>query len=297
MFEFLWDNISSRNFLSTLQGSNVGLVVPMYKDPESEEEALIPGSIAIAVSEYLQRCSPLDSHNYVQFLTSSSQLPVNVFHVAEPCRDSPLREIFVATFAWSDPDKMATELPGRISEIFDSAAKNKVSVLVLPPLGANWQNKNHVGFPVIYDSVLSKLRVNDVPAKIQLSLYSQWPSFELEEAVSSINHVWKANFANEYGAYRGVPVPYRSDLRLLLFFWTCCLFLSSLRTKFTLKKAAVISATFVSYALTIYEKPAQFVSFNSLEGLAFRIFLLLVMTLAFPIITGWDIKNVFERKS
>jgi len=73
------------------------------------------------------------------------------------------------------------------------AEKQKVDWLIVPCLGRDWRDKRSIDFQTFFHSFLREAPIGHKPASVCFSLYKQWPSFELEDAVRSLNSEWQSS--------------------------------------------------------------------------------------------------------
>jgi hypothetical protein len=77
-----------------------------------------------------------------------------------------------------------------VKTAFQIAEKQGADWLIVPCLGREWRDKNSIDFQTFFQSFVKEAPIGDRPPSVCFSLYRQWPSFELEDAVKSLNSEW-----------------------------------------------------------------------------------------------------------
>jgi hypothetical protein len=205
----------------------------------------------------------------------------------------PIKHLFVLLIEQGDSGQSKDVISKGITGIIEKAERKNVSTLIIPCIGYNWANKNSIVFDDFFRPVFQSLTLASAPRQIYLSLYTNWPTFVLEQAVSSLNGIWKENFQASYGR---IPVPYRANLRLILLLLSVCLLVCSFYAPLTFKNFLIIVSSFVGSA----------VGSNSLitfltQGYdaSFRIFVLaivlIILAVGLPFFVHWNPKDIFGK--
>jgi hypothetical protein len=189
------DDIASDTYMKSLISNYNILAVSSYSyvDRKAKKRDQYSGILLRTVMERLRQDSP-DGYVAVQTaLSKQSNLePGTVVrcNVAGPPSSEqtfPLNELLIVSFesgdsrserfAWlADAIKITERLPG--------------SNLIVPCLGRNWLRNKSIDFADFFDNALRVIPMSG-NVKLYLSLYSQWPTFELERAAAAINSSWK----------------------------------------------------------------------------------------------------------
>lgn len=99
----------------------------------------------------------------------------------------PANELLIVSFKTRQSESESFEW---VTDTFKIAETAKDSNLILPCLGRNWVRTDSITFDAFFKEIL-KLIPAGGRANLYFSFYSQWPSFELENAVASLNSAWK----------------------------------------------------------------------------------------------------------
>jgi hypothetical protein len=184
------------------------------------------------------------------------------------------------------------ELGPGIKSVLNVAQQQGVTNLVLPCLGVNWEFQPKITFSDFFKVVFDSLSATDRPLHLYLSLYRQWPSYLLEDALAGLNGSWEADLQKPAAA----PSLYRSDLRLTLVFLTLCIFVCSFFARLSVVNFLAIGLSFVGISLGAHQLIDRFAQGYSTT---FRFFLqiasLMVLAFGFPFIVTWDVKSIFKQ--
>jgi hypothetical protein len=173
-------------FASALTTRNA-LVISAYVDSRNGS------ALQRAVLSKLRTISPDDYQKLAAAFADEKRMqPDGVFSVAlaipKAKRSSfPADNLIVAVFEkgshydgfnWVDP-------------VFEIAAGMGADRLIVPCLGRNWRDKRTVDFGEFFAAFLKDIPAGPRPGSIHFSLYGQWPTFELGDAVGSLNVEWQ----------------------------------------------------------------------------------------------------------
>jgi hypothetical protein len=286
------DDIRGSQFLNYLKEKPNALVVSVYSD----EEDFVSGPLLRAALYQLQKLSPNDHRKIVDRLGRKGglrtgeviQFPLAL--TAEKYKEFPVDVLFVLVFPSGNLEE--EDLGAGIKSVFDLAQQQKVTNLVLPCLGVNWEDQPKMSFSEFFKVVFANLSASNRPLHLYLSLYRQWPSYLLEQAIAGLNGSWEADIQKP-----SPPGPsiYRRDFRLTLAFLTLCIFVCSFFARLTVVSFLAIGMTFIGISLA----GNSLMDFIAQGYPALRIFLqiaiLIVLAFGFPFIVTWDISRIFKR--
>jgi hypothetical protein len=255
------------------------------------------------VLKKLERFSPLDYHKLLEQWSQKSYIQpgevlISELHLAPDKHASfPVDNVYTLVFTAGQPIDPA-ELAKGLAAVLKVGVDKRMQNLVLPCLGRTWQHSKDSYatsyedfFPAFFASVPSDMQ----SPTIYLSLYRQWPSFELEEAVGSVNSAWASALAPK----ASVPANhlYREKYRTTMLFWFLCLFVCSFFTFPGLKNFLILSAAFLSMALGSDALVAFLTQGRpSLES-TLHYAVLVVLAIGFPAIVRWDPKEIFKSNT
>jgi len=286
------DDLSQPEFLSYLKEKKNALVVSVFHD---EKAPFAMGALMRAVLEKLKEVSPSDHRKLIDRLQKSDGIKpgeVIPFPLDLP-RDKyaqfPLSFLFILVFEHGNVD--TDDLTKGIKSVLDAARQQSMSNVILPCVGVNSDSRDSAKFDEFFSSVFAAFTATDRPLNIYLSLYSEWPTFVLEEAVSGLNGSWQTL------PKESVTSLYRRDLRLTLLLLIVCVFVSSFFTRLTIANFLVITVGFAAagtaanQALDFFAQgyPATFRS-------VLQILILLILALSFPFIVNLSLQKVFPNQ-
>jgi hypothetical protein len=259
------------------------------------------GEVAIAalgngVLQKLKIVSPQDRQNILDSMGRKTSLgPGDVmkfeFRVPEQkYGEFPIDYLYMVLFQQDRPvdiDTLKAGLPTALS----LAARDGVKALVLPCLGSTWENKNTVSLDEFFPAFFTTLPDADSPRDIYISLYRQWPSFHLEDAVRSMNTSWEGS--RRLGESQ--LAIYRMEFRSMLIFWSVCVLVCSFYAPLSLKNFLIVSASFLGLG-SASNAAVKFFT-GAYPGLAsiINIAVLAVVAFGFPFIVNWNPKDIFSK--
>jgi hypothetical protein len=287
------DDLSDPKPMAYLTRRGNALVISAFL---SEGEVSI-AALGSGVLEKLQTVSPQDHQDILDSLgrrTSLSVGQVMKFHLRVPIdrfAEFPIDYLYLVLFEQGTAvtkDTLKAGLPAALT----LAAQDKVKTLVLPCLGSTWENKNTVSLDEFFAAFFSTLPDGDKPHDIYLSFYRRWPSFQLEDAVRSMNTSWQASLA---ALDEPQPAIYRLGFRSTLVFWSVCLFVCSFYAPLSLKNFLIVSMAFLGLGIGSNSAVALFT--GAYPGLAavLSIVALAVVALGFPVIVNLNPKDIFSK--
>jgi hypothetical protein len=284
------DSVNSDKFLSYETEGPKGLVISHFVD--EGERSISEGELGRAVRDKLNRFSPNDNQNLVDKLPDERAAragEVFDFPLTIPksnYQQFPIDRLFIVLL---DFGPWASLVANSVSKVLDRAKKARISKIILPCLGYKWNDKNSSGFDDYFGEVFKSLAKKAAHANVCFSIYSEWPTFTLEEAVSSLNRVWGSGLAWE----QKFEI-YRSELRAVLLFTSICLLASSFYTPLTLKNFLIIAISYAGLA-TGSSKLVNF--YTQGQGPRFRLFfqiaVWIILAVAFPFLAHWNPSHVF----
>jgi hypothetical protein len=131
------------------------------------------------------------------------------------------------------------------------------------------------------------------PSSIYLSLYSRWPTFQLEDATSALNAVWQEIRQTSEMSYN----IYRLDFRVLLCFLEVCLLVCALKVPLTLKNGAIIIFGYFGTAVGSKGLIDAVAPGETRFALWLKLGVFLFIALLFPFIVTLNPKDLFGTKS
>jgi hypothetical protein len=287
------DDIRGSQFLNYLKEKSNALVVSVFRD---EEGAFEKGPLLRAAMQQLQKLSPNDHRKITDRLGKKGSIragEVMAFPLTLPVdkhKEFPVDVLMILVFESGNVGE--DELGLGIKSVLDLAQQQKVTNLVLPCLGVNWEFQPKISFSDFFKVVFDKLSASDRPLHLYLSLYRQWPSYLLEDALAGLNGSWEADLQKPAAA----PSLYRSDLRLTLVFLTLCIFVCSFFARLTVVNVLVIGLSFVGISLGTHQLIDLFAQGYPPKFRFFvQIAILVALAFGFPFIVTWDVKSIFKQ--
>ncbi len=287
------DDILDPKFLGYLKQPRNALVISVFTDAQAPAS----GALLRAVMQKLQKISPNDYRKLVDRLKQQRSLTPGdtiSFSLALPTdkyHEFPVDYLFLLVCESGNLEKQ--DLDKGIKRVLDLAQKEKISSLVLPGVGINWEARNLSGkFDEFFGAFFTNLSATDRPLNIYLSLYTQWPSFVLEAAIASVNSSWDAGFQKP----NETSTLYRGSFRLIMLFLCLCLFVSSFFATLTLANFFVISLSFVGSAIGS-NKLVDFFTEGYPPSIksVLKIIVLTVLAFGFPFIVGLSPQKIFKK--
>lgn len=291
------DSIYNERYLSYIKGSPNALVISLYVYEYPERPTV--GFLGRAVLEKLMQVSPNDGSRLRDLFDQiRGRSPGEILELALDIPEDryyrfPIKHLFVLLIKEGNSGQSKDVISKGITGILEKAKRKNVSALIIPCLGYNWEDKNSISFDGCLGPVFRSLPIASAPRQIYLSLYTDWPTFALEQAVASLNGIWKENFQASYGR---IPIPYRGDLRLILFLLSVCLLVCSFYAPLTVKNFLIIVSSFVGSAVGSGSLIA-FVTqgYDAAVHLFVRAIVLIVLAVGLPFFVHWNPQDIFGK--
>jgi len=291
------DNITSADFLSDLPDAKNGLAVSCFL--QSGTNGLMEGDLVRAVNIKLDRVAPDDRERLRDLLSSRTPrragdiVPFSLQVPQASQERFPINHLFIMVFEQQNSDRDDEILSKGLSNLVGSAEEQGLSTLVFPCICYTWRNNHSVSLAGLFEPLFKALADDDKILNIRVSLYADWPTSVVEDAVNALNSAReKAASARAEES----PILYRQDLRLILVFLIACLAISSLYTRLNLKNFLIIAVGFAGLALASKELIELFArGYSPAAHFGFKLAVWAVLALGFPFIVRWDPKDLFKR--
>ena len=294
------DSIMQRSFLDHVKGSPNAIVITHFVEPGSS--ATSEGALGRALQAKLESVSPDASRIFQDQLSglvgrqAGDVAKLDVHIPREHYQDLPIDHVYVVVLNLGTGNSNNGLLTKAMPRLFQQAVRNHIDSLIIPCLGYRWDDKNSLDFDEFFCPLLTSLPSDGRPSHIELSIYSEWPTFTLEEAVRSFNRCWDGVVTGS--ARREFFGVYRAEYRGTLFFLAVCLLVSSFYVPLTVKNFLIICVSFVVMA-TGAIKTSDFVTQG--HGVMFRSLIVMVIWIflatCFPFLANWNPKNIFTERN
>jgi len=292
------DAIDDPDYLRFLHGAPNALVISTFVDVDKQVYG--SGALQFAVRRRLQQVSPRDDADLQSLLERlrgfyAGQLLTLPLHTsADKFPGLPLNYILIIALP-RHPD--SDDVESGLKRAFQQAERLGIVNIILPELATNWQNETNnrlLSLGDLYGAMFSSINSGEYPRYIYVSLYKQWPTFQLEGAAATLNEAWIKTIED---ATDTVPL-YRAEIRLTLIFLIVCLMTCGFLVSYTVRTFLIVAVSFVTLAVGAKELLA-FLSLDSgpIYGLFVRFGVLAVLALGFPAIVSWNPKDIFKHNS
>lgn len=294
------DSIDRDDFLDYVKGSSNAIVISYFAESEATDPRLFKGALARELETKLKSISPETQRAYIDQLDSLIKRPpgdVSKLVVSIPpdsYRRLPIGSVY-AVMVDIQGESNQRVLFKAIPQTVEQAHRDNIFSLVFPCIGYNWDNKNSPTFDEFFAPLFSSLGADGAPRHIYIPLYSEWPTFTLEQAVKSLNHCWEKT-ANP--SMRGSLLTlYRGDYRWSLFFLVVCLFVSSFYAQLTFKNFLIISVSFIAMATAAIKTVESLTEGHAATICAIaKMVTLGFLAVTFPVLVNWNPKDVFSQE-
>jgi hypothetical protein len=293
------DAINDPDYLSFLQGTPNALVISTFVGVDN---AYGSGALLSAVRRRLQEVSPSDDvalqSLFLEHLKGfyPGQLLTLPLHIsAGKFPGFPLNYILMIALPVGHPD--SEDIQSGLKRVFQEAERLGIFNIILPTLATNWQSqtqKKKLSLGEFFGTLFESISSGEYPRQIYISLYKEWPTFQLENAAATLNEAWIRTTAD---ATDVVPL-YRAEMRLTLIFLIVCLVTCSFLVRYTVRTFLIVAVSYVTLAVGSKEL-LTFLSLDSgpTYGLLIRVAFLAALALGFPAIVSWNPKDIFAQKS
>ena len=252
-----------------------------------------------AILSKLQAISPQDFQDVTDALSATNAIHLHllvpiVLHIeGRNRRTLPLRYLLLVPLRWwIVPTSFKKELSIVLPQVFSFANQRRVSTIILPCLGSNWQNKNETSFDDFFSAFFNSVPTGTVPRDVYLSFYTEWPSFYLETAISALNARWRSSFEKEYQ----FPGAYRREFRKIFFFLSLCLFITSFSVSANCFKSLCMSKVSLCAAALGATNAIDFLAQGQGPGVAWFVELLTfaILAIGFRYFVRWGVQKYFQ---
>jgi hypothetical protein len=294
------DDLAAADYLADLRSSRNALVLSGFKD---EDNQLKVAALGGAIIKKLQSVSPVDHDEVLGKWSQKSYIRPGEVLVTElrapPVvhKDFPLDALY--TIIFTDGQSISSnELTKGLTTVLELANEHHIQNLILPCLGRNWEHSKDsyaTAFSTFFSSSFAAVQTDSQSPAIYLSLYKEWPSFELEDAVGNLNSEWgRVAFGTPTVHLRRL---YRVKHRATILAWFLCLLVCSFVIFPGVKNFLIITVAFLTMALASDEL-VRFLTEGrpSLENTLHYV-VLAVLAVAFPAIAAWDPKDLFKSRT
>lgn len=292
------DSIQNPRFLNYVKGQGNALVISHFIEPESSSST--SGELGKSVLDKLHDLSAGDYRALNDlFGELHKHSPGDILHFAlhdvpkKEYRRFPIDHLFIALFEkGNDSKEKRSEISKVFPELMKMADKQNISALIIPSLAYNWADKHSITFDDSFRPFFEALHLTNRPRDIYLALYSEWPTFALEDAVRSLN----AAYERYENLYESSPVFYRGDFRLALILVSLCLVVSSYYTSLTFMHFIIIGCGLFTSLISSL-KVVEFITpgFSSRVRSLVQIVVWIALCVFFPILPRLSPKNIFTN--
>jgi hypothetical protein len=291
------DSIGNDGYLSYVHDSPNALVISLFKSSDSSK--VRDGALARAVLGKLQQVSPDEGRRLRVLFDQAGSRSAGSFLAGrldmspDQYRRFPIQHVFILLLEEGQSTMQGEIISKGIAKILQEAEQKYISALIIPCLGYNWADKNSIKFDKCFDPVFKSLSGACYPRYVYFSLYSDWPTFTLEEAVSTLNSNW-ANRVED--SFSRIPLPHRGELRTPLILLSLCLWVCSRYVRLTIKNFLILSVSFVGLAVGS-GPPIDFLFLGYGSTLRFiaRTIVLFVLAVGLPAFVNWNPRDIFTK--
>jgi hypothetical protein len=299
-FNVALENLNDDDSLAYLsQRDRSGLVISVFIDPErAEGKGIFDGELSRAVRLRLQSLSKSAYWQLDEFTQRIGQpqagdvLGLNLNLSNSERARFPVDRLIIVVLNRPSSKESGSALETALAGVVADAEGAGVKALALPCIGYQSNEKNSVSFDQILLSTFKALKGSHRPFDLFISLYSNWPTSDIQNAVRAINLAWTSGEGSDPGL---LPSLYRGRYRILLLLTTVCLLACAGRAQNTVKGFLLILAAYIGTALGLAELLDRFTKNYPKEPVEIGVVILwVVLALGFPIFVGWNIEDVFN---
>jgi hypothetical protein len=184
------DDIEAHRFPTSIVRGRNAFVISAFE----ENGASVSSALARAVLKQLRVASPSDYREVSGGLRAKTSLEpgrVLSFRLNIPPGNRHLLPVDDLLAVVQETGPSGGEGFAWVGPVFEVARQRQTSNLVVPCLGRHWQDRHSIQFEDFFPAFLSRVPRGLRPRRVYMSLYAQWPSFELEAASAALNAAWK----------------------------------------------------------------------------------------------------------
>jgi hypothetical protein len=290
------DDIQDPEYLHSLPSNPNILIFSAYVQSERDGRTKVTGALQNAVLFKLMNESRTDYLKLKQKFDSLPELtkPI-VFSLKLSIPKSnfshfPVQELVVIAFSKGRLD--AADIRDGLEGATKLAAQSGTNI-VIPLIGTRWDEHSSLPPADFFEALFKSLPLAIGPSSIYLSLYSRWPTFELEDAAAALNAVWQEIGQASQTSYN----IYRLDFRALLCFLEVCLLVCAWKVPLTLKNGAIIIFGYFGAAVGSKGLIDAVAPGETRFALWLKLGVFLFIALLFPLIVTLSPKDLFGTKS
>jgi hypothetical protein len=275
-----------------------GLVVSIFVDSSKQRRGAFVGQLARTVQARVQAVSAAAGQRLLElFEQLSERQPGDVVSLdlqltAAERNSFPVDRLIVVVFEKSGSANSAEVLGPAMARVIADADNAGLAALAVPCIGYQPTDKNSLTFEDIFRALFAAFDGNHRPLRVFVSLYTEWPTFALESAVSAFNESWRTSFGADPG-WQLLRIRYRMLLPLI----TLCLVVCRRRAEHTIKSLLLISVAYIAIVASLTNVVEFFTKDYPERPVSIILFVAAaVLALGFPVFLNWDVRDVFRRK-
>lgn len=249
----LMGTLDDLRYLERMEEGSAALVLSLYQGAETPRVGA--GTSARAVLDLLASHAARDHRKFVDRIVETSQYPpgsVLSFKLDDPIsRGSAEIDRILAVRVNAGRSETPGALRRGMFEVFRRADKAAVDSLVIPCLMVTWKSTNSVSFDDYFQNLFEAMEAVRRPRNVYIFFYRGWPTWTLEQAVSSFNAFWTSRQLQE----RGLPVRiYNFHFRLMTFAAAILLLVGTrIIPDLSWKKTLLLLGSFIGAVLGLFE--------------------------------------------
>jgi hypothetical protein len=292
------ENVAADSFDDTVEQPDA-LVISQFVSEDTADQVEI-GQLARAVEAKLGSMEPRAAHGLTELLERASRrksgdaLDLGFEPGPSGVRVRPAR-IIVVTLDQGPSGAAPEVLSKALARAFAVASQRSVATITVPCVGYNWQDNQTIDFATYFNTFFDSIPLDPSPSVIRVSLYSGWPTFALEQAVTALNASWQRR-VGEVRQWRDVAF-YRGELRWTLAFLSLCLIVSLGFTAPTLKAFLIVGLGYIGLVIAS-DGVIKFLFPGIAAGTmaSVQIATRAVLAVGFPFFSRWKVEKLFERQ-
>jgi hypothetical protein len=196
------DDITTHRYPASIGRGRNALVISVYEEEGAPVQPIHPmrsSALVRAVLAELRTTSPSDYREVSGQLGPGAKLepgrvlPLHLNVPPEKRHQFPMDDLLAVIFEKGSSGNL--EDFGWVERIFKIAEQRHASNLIVPCLGRNLRDRHSIEFGDFFSAVLRRVPSGKQPANVYFSLYAQWPTFELQDAVAGLNRAWKGSLS------------------------------------------------------------------------------------------------------
>ena len=152
--------------------------------------------------------------------------------------------------------------------------------------------KSSLSLPDFFKVVFSNIPLAQNSGHIYFSFYSNWPTYQLEDATQALNVNWEQTLAQSGERHK----LYRLDIRIIVCLLGLCYLVCAFFVRLTIKNVIIIGLAFLGIAYGSKTWIDFVIQGDEQLAIWVKLTVFTIIALGFPAIAVWNPKDIFTTE-